>query len=130
MRIPKGVHLLLAATFVATPLLPQDHVVTPADLRQAARTAAESRQTNLKKLRSFFASGPARDALNSARLDSRRVTAAVALLGDQELARLAARADGIQRDFSAGALSNLELTYIVIALATAVFILVIVVAAD
>ena len=55
-----------------------------------------------------------------------QVTAALPLLGDEELAQLASRAERAQADFAAGALSNQEITYILIALATAVIILVIV----
>jgi len=50
------------------------------------------------------------------------------MLNDQELARLAARAEKANSDFAAGSLTNQELTYIVIALGTAVLILVIVAA--
>ena len=52
----------------------------------------------------------------------------VSLLGDDDLARLAAQTDRVRADLEAGALTNQQLTYIVIALATAVIILVIVVA--
>jgi hypothetical protein len=51
------------------------------------------------------------------------------LLNDKELARLAAQAEKVQADVAAGALDNhQQISYIIIALATAVLILVIVVA--
>ena len=53
------------------------------------------------------------------------MTAAVAALDSETLQRLAERVSAVNADVSAGALSNQELTYIVIALATAVLILVI-----
>jgi hypothetical protein len=66
-----------------------------------------------------------RGALQSARIDEGRVRQAVAMLNDEEQSRLAARADRVNRDLAAGTLSNQELTYIVIALATAVVVIVI-----
>ena len=51
---------------------------------------------------------------------------AIATLSPDELARLSARTTEIQNDFAAGALTNEQLTYIVIALATAVIVLIIV----
>jgi hypothetical protein len=61
-------------------------------------------------------------------MDQSKVRQAVSFLSDEELARLAARATRIENDFAAGALNNQQITYILIALATAVVILVIVAA--
>jgi hypothetical protein len=70
----------------------------------------------------------AEKAIKRAGFDRNTVVRAVATLSDDELSRLSARAERAQQDLAAGALSNQELTYIVIALATAVIILVIVAA--
>jgi hypothetical protein len=103
-----------------------DHIVSVPVLRQAVRSAAQARQENLAKLDRFFASRPATKALDTVKLDRAKVSSALNLLSDDELARLAARSTKIQKDITAGALSNQEITYILIALATAVIILVIV----
>ncbi len=66
--------------------------------------------------------------MKKGRIDAGQVTKAIPTLTDEDLARLAQRAASAESDFAAGALSNQELTYIVIALATAVVILVIVAA--
>ena len=66
--------------------------------------------------------------LKAGKVDYKKVDQAIATLSPEELARLATRTNQIQKDFAAGALTNQELTYIVIALATAVLILVIVAA--
>ncbi len=105
-----------------------DHVVKPAELRAAVVEAARARQNNLSRVRSFFSSEPAARVLKNTPLDPIKIERAVSQLDDQELARLAARADQIQKDFAAGALTTQQLTYIVIALATAVIILIIVAA--
>lgn len=104
----------------------ETHVVPIAELHARAVSASDWRQCDLAKLDLFFSADPARQALHSVKLDGAQVHQAVALLSSEELARLASRTDKIQADLAAGALSNQELTYIVIALATAVLVLIIV----
>ena len=105
-----------------------DHVVAPSELRKAVQQAAKVRQQNSETVHRLFSSPDAAKALGRAGIDSERVAPAVTLLDDETLQRLADRARGLESDFEGGALSNQEITYILIALATAVVILVIVVA--
>jgi hypothetical protein len=133
VRNSKG--LLVALVIIAGPLLvperaraAEDHVVKSVEFHNAILAASETRQNDIARIRTLLSSDAGKKALNSVKIDSRKIENAVTLLNDEELARLAARADKIQADFAAGALSNQELTYIVIALATAVIILVIVAA--
>jgi|SRR5690242_15064844 hypothetical protein len=118
-----GVLPLLSGTKPA-----EDHLVTASDLRQAVRTAAQSRDANLAKIEKFFSTEAAKNAFETVKLDPAKVTGALALLSDEELARLAVQSEKIQNDVAAGALTNQQITYILIALATAVLILVIVAA--
>jgi hypothetical protein len=118
------VFALLIPQFAAA----QASVVSPSELRQALTTAAQTRQKNVNDVRSFFASQPARAALKAGKVDYQKVDKAVATLSPEEIARLAAKTNQIQQDFAAGALTNQELTYIVIALGTAVLVLLIVAA--
>ena len=118
------INVLLIPQFTAA----QAPVVSSSELRQAITTAAETRQKNLGDVRTFFSSQPARTALKTGKVDYQKVQKAVATLSPEELARLAAKTNNIQKDFAAGALTNQELTYIVIALGTAVLILVLVAA--
>jgi hypothetical protein len=112
---------------VTPPLIAgQAQLVSPSDLRQAVVAAAQARQKNLDDVRSFFSSESVRATLKTGKVDYKKVDHAIATLSPEELARLAARTNQIQKDFAAGALSNQELTYIVIALATAVIILIII----
>lgn len=104
------------------------HVVPLSELHASVVAAGQQRQKNLSRLERFFTGAPAEKALQTARLDGNQVRNAIATLDDQELARLAARAEKAKSDFAAGTLTNQELTYIVIALGTAVLILVIVAA--
>jgi len=114
--------VLLIPQFVAA----QAPAVSSSELRKAIETAAQIRQKNLDDVRTFFSSEPARAALKTGKIDYQKVEKAVGTLSPEELARLAARTNQIQKDFAGGALTNQELTYIVIALATAVIVILIV----
>ena len=106
----------------------QDHVVSPTDLQKARAADTQKREINQEKVEKFFTSDEAKKALKSAGIKEKKVLEAVGQLTDEELERLATRTDKIQSDFAAGALTNQEITYILIALATPVIIIVIVVA--
>lgn len=122
-------HLVLG--LVVTLLLPlalparDAHVVSPAELHQAVQNAAQARQQNLAKVEKFFSQDAAQKALKTAKIDPAKVQKAAASLNDDELARLASRTDRVQNDISAGALTNLQITYIIIALATALIVILI-----
>jgi hypothetical protein len=128
MRVRFLLLSLIVFTVLPTVACAQAPAVSPSELRQALTTAAANRQKNLDEVRNFFAGAPARQALSSAKVDYQKVERAVAALSPDEAASLAVRTQQIQRDFAAGALTNQELTYIVIALAAAVLVLVIVAA--
>ena len=106
----------------------EDHLVSPGDLHAAVSAASRIRQDNLGKIQKFFTSEGVRKALASTGMKSSRIEKAIPQLSDEELARLAWQTDKIQNDLAAGALTNEQLTYIIIALATAVIILIIVAA--
>ena len=120
--------VFLAGIISGGHIFADDHIVQPREFQKAILDASESRQESLGRIHRFLVSEPGAKALGAARLDPEKVERAVALLDDNELARLAASAVKVQNDFAAGALTNQQLTYIVIALATAVIILVIVAA--
>jgi hypothetical protein len=65
-----------------------------------------------------------RAVLGASNLDVAQVEKAVGVLSDEEVARLASQIQRLDRDIAAGALSNQHLTYIVIALATAIIVLI------
>ncbi len=127
LRSRNVIALLLTAVFpVMSAIAQESHVVPLADLHRDTAAATESRQANIAKVERLFSSEAGQRALQSAKIDGSQVKTALPLLGNDELAQLASRADRLQADFAAGALSNQEITYILIALATAVIILVIV----
>lgn len=117
--------LALAVTLMLPAALPaqDEHVVPTAELHQAVRRTAQARQQNLAKVEKFLSQDAAQKALETAKVDPAKVQKAVASLNDDELARLASETDKVQKDISAGALTNEQLTYIIIALVTAVILI-------
>jgi hypothetical protein len=124
MRIRILIFTLALALLIPQFVQGQASTVSPSELRRAIMEAAKTRQKNLDDVRSFFASEPSRAALKVGKVDYQKVERAVATLSPEELSRLAERTNRIQADFAGGALTNQELTYIVIALATAVIVLI------
>jgi len=117
----------LVAIFLIPPdVLAQNHVVSPSELQQQAVTASQVRQTKIDRVQRFFGTEAAEKALKGANIDQAQVKKAVSQLSDAELAKLAAKTDKAQQDFAAGALNNQQLTYIIIALATAVIVIILV----
>jgi hypothetical protein len=103
----------------------QSSVVQPSELRDALKNAASTRQKHLGQVKSFFESEPVRKILSESRFSSSQIQKTVTGLDADELAKLAARVEKAQSDFAAGSLTNEQLTYIVIALATAVVVIII-----
>lgn len=112
--------LLQASSLAAS----QNHIVSPVQLQQATLSVARTRQQNISRVEKFFSSRQAEKALKSAHLDPIQINKAVPTLSDQELARLTSRADKAQKNFAAGALTNQQITYILIALGAAVIVLI------
>ena len=114
---------ILALALLASPaLVAQQHLVSPAELQQQIRNSTGARDTDLSDVREFFSSEPVSERLPAA-IDAGRIEELLPFLDDAELARLAETARCVDRDLKAGALSNEHLTYIVIALATAVIVI-------
>jgi hypothetical protein len=107
---------------------PSQQAVSPSQLHEAIRDAAKTQQKNRSDVQAFFSSELARKAMKVGKIDYQRVQTAVATLSPEELARLAARTNQLQQDFAGGALNSQQTTYAIIALATAVFVLIIVAA--
>ena len=101
----------------------RNHVVSPAELQQATASAARTRQQNIARVEKFLSSRQAEKALKSAHLDPVQVKKAVPALSNQELARLASRADKTQNDFAAGGLTHGQVTLIILATALVAVIL-------
>ena len=119
--------MLLQCSFQSI-LAGTNHVVTTGELRQAMVKQTSNRQASLDALERLFSRPEIRGAVETTMGSPEKARGALSKLSDEELARLAQKATGAEKDFAAGALSNEELTYIVIALAAAVLVLIIVAA--
>ena len=119
---------LLAACFLltlcATSILAQAHVVSQADIHKELVNTAQTRQKNLEKTRRLFSSDETRKALGSAQISPEKVDAAISTLSDDELARLASRADKLDQDFAAGRLNDRDLLIVILGIAALVLIIV------
>lgn len=120
--------ILLVALFAGLPqqLVAQEHVVSPDAIQQQLVHSAAQRNQNVEVLNQFLGSTSAQKTLKGAGISSAEVSNAIAQLSDQELAQLAGKANRAQQDFAAGALTNQQITYILIALATAVIVIVLI----
>ena len=108
--------LLVPILGIPVSLPGQTHVVSPLELRHQLAAASSERQHNLAILTNLLSSPRVEKALGSAGIDPVQVKIAVSSLSDQELARLAARADKAQADFAAGTMSQRDLLIILIGL--------------
>ena len=131
MKEPRNLLAIPLVFFLGLNLVPdalaQGHIVTETLLSETLRDAALERESNLQKLSTFFTSPQIVKVLE--RFDFiglERITEAVPTLSDSELATLADQVGELENEVQAGALTNEQLTYIVIALATAVIVLIIV----
>ena len=129
LSLSHGVNLCLLCCLIVIFCLPQtllaqSHVVSTDELQKDIAGAGAMRRQNIQEVDRFFAATRAQKAMKAAHLDIQEVKNAVHVISDDDLARLAEHSTKTQRDFAAGALTNQQLTYIVIALATAVIILV------
>jgi len=119
---------LLAASFLltlcATSILAQTHVVSLSDIHKELVNAAQMRQRNLEKVKNLFSSDETRKALESSQISPEKVDAAISTLSDDELMRLASRADKLDQDFAAGRISNRDLLIIILGIAAIILIIV------
>ena len=80
-----------------------------------------------KQSRNSFSRDLVQKTLGHQIVNASKVEKAIPLLNDEELSRLASQCRQVDSDISAGALSNQQITYILIALATAVIVIILVV---
>jgi hypothetical protein len=119
---------LLAACFIltlcATGILAQSHVVNQTDIHKELVNAAQTRHQNLQKVKNLFSSDETRKAMEASKISPEKVAAAISMLSDDELARLASRADKLDQDFAAGRLSDRDLLFVILGAAAIILIIV------
>jgi hypothetical protein len=118
------IYFLLVLIAIQSILSAQTHIVNPADLQNAVVAATDARQRNMETTTAFLSSTNAQRVLGSVGIDPAQVKTAVSSLNDQELARLAERAEKAQADFAAGRMSDRDLIWILIGIAALILIIV------
>jgi hypothetical protein len=106
--------LLFGFAGVAARAQDKQHVVSLSELNKDAARPAETRQSNEEAVRTLLSSEQGKRALKSANLDYQKVDKAVGQLGDEDLAKLAARSRQAQSDFAAGRISDRDLLWIIL----------------
>jgi len=126
---PRAFNLLLAVGLTALMAFPQgaiaqDHVVSSSDIKKDLQAATAGRNKQLAQVDGLLSTSAARKALADAHIDYQQVRAAVQSLSNEDLARVATKADQAQKDFAAGDLSDRDLILIILAVAVLVLIIV------
>jgi hypothetical protein len=98
--------------------------VSPSDLRNEAVAASSVRQHNLETINDFLSSPKAEKVFANADIGASELKTAVSSLNDQELARLAARAESVQADFAAGRLTDRDILIILLGIAALILIII------
>jgi len=113
------------ATLFAVPqsLVAQVHIVSPGELQKRVLDTSNERQKNLDIVLRFLSSPAAQKAMTMVHTDATQVKTGVSRLSDQELARLAARAQKADADFAAGSISDRDLLIILVAVLVLVVII-------
>lgn len=128
-KITRIAAMLLAAAVSAGPMLAQSetdkHVVSLGELNRDAAGPAEARRANEAEIRHLFATVDGQKALKTANVEYAKIDQAVSSMSDEDVARISSRAREIDRDFSAGNLSDHDLLLILI-IALIVIILIVV----
>ncbi len=100
--------LALSFTAIVPPrAAAEEHLVPLAELHREVDSAAAARQRNLEDLNRVLSLPQAEEAFQRASVSRQQVTAAVAVLNDQELARLADRARVAEKDVQGGIIVGL-----------------------
>lgn len=126
----KFVSILTVFTFalmVVPPvdLIAADHIVKIEDLHKKMLTKSQTRLQNVTKIQQFLSTEPARQALKQAAVDPVKIEKAIPQLTDEELARIAAQADQVQRNFAAGYVDRDIVTLLLIVLLVVAVIVVV-----
>lgn len=115
--------LSLGVTFPET-LFAQDHVVSSSDLRKDLQQASAAREQKLVQLDQSFSSAEGQEALRRLHIGYQQVDKAARSLSDDDLARLAARSQGAQKDFAAGKINSTDLLWIIVGVLVIILIIV------
>jgi hypothetical protein len=90
------------------------HVVSIDELNQDAARPAQTRQANEAAVHDLFTSEAGQKALQSAKIDYKRVDTAISQLSDEDLAKVATQSRQAEKDFAGGFVSDRFLIVIIL----------------
>ena len=93
-------------------------------MQKATVSSTQTRASDEATIKRLLSTPIGKTALERTHSDATQVNTAISTLSNQDLARIAARADKAQRDFAAGAITNHLLLLIVIGIIIAVIVIV------
>lgn len=102
----------------------RDHAVSPNQLHKDLQKAADTRQANETAVREMFASDQAKETLKSAGIDYKQVDQAISQVSDEDLTRMAQRAQEVNKNFAAGRMDDRDLLIILLVAVAIVLIIV------
>jgi hypothetical protein len=126
--VRQSIRAFTACVLVTMFALPQNvmaqaHVVSLGELQKQTLAAGQERQRNLEIVTRFLSSPTAEKAMKIVHTDNKQVKTAIASLSDEELGRLAQRAQKTEADFAAGNISDRDLLIVLVAVLVLVVII-------
>ena len=115
--------LVLGVSF-STAAQQRDHAVPAQELRKDVQRASDTRHADEAAIRGLLSTEQGQKALKSVNVDFQKVNNAVGQLSDEDAARLAAQSRAIQKDITAGTLSDRDILIIIVCIAALVLIIV------
>lgn len=124
------VAIVVALLMVAPSARAEDHVLSITELGKTAVDATSARAANSAEIDRFLANDSVKQVMKSHKIDESQVRKAVAVLNDDDLTRLAAKARSIESDLAAGRadLTDAQVTLFILGFFFLVFLAILVIA--
>ena len=121
----RGISGVLTLALVAQPCLPAGSPPVPLEeLQKEMVSATQTREQNRATIANLLSAPEVEKSLRAAHIDVQQVKTAISSLSDEDLAKLAARAQSAQNDLAAGTIGQRDLLLILIGIAVVILIIV------
>ena len=121
----KGISGALVVALAAQPCLPAGSPPVSIDeLQKEMVTATQTREQNRATIANLLSAPEVEKSLRTAHINVEQEESAISSLSDEDLAKLAARAQNAQKDLAAGLLGERDLLLILVGIAVIILIIV------
>ena len=121
----KAISGALVVALAAQPCLPAGNLpVSMEELQKEMVRATQTREQNRATIANLLSAPEVETSLRAAHIDVQQVKTAISSLSDEDLAKLAARAQNAQNDLAAGTIGQRDLLLILIGIAVVILIIV------